>query len=361
MSENVTAFEFSEAYRELQPAADRPIIAAREAAHKKLRAELPKATSKIVDLTLLAFGIPIPGGRSLEWLEAVVKEKDPHFSIKIDGQEARIIATLLLADMIVSGFRGTLALVLAASFAGRRQSADDDRIVLGARKALAGMGRSRGLAFKSRMAAAGWRDVTRSVAAAEAGDATAVHTALEAIVAEAKSAEVRLVEKFNGTLQDITSENRRLGEEVDLLWWHIGRRSYLLDRPLSEIEEHALSIVVGTDVAAMINDLPGPHGALGIIRQALGDGADTRQTIKAAFDAIPRPLRAQLLTDVTSELIPVASLNAGLRLYEDESVSASISAIFEKRTGVSINLELTRFEIAVQAFYERMLIKSGWV
>jgi hypothetical protein len=54
-------------------------------------------------------------------------------------------------------------------------------------------------------------------------------------------------------------------------------------------------------------------------------------------------------------------LNAGLRLYDDDSIAASLPAIFAKRTGVSIDTELTRFQIAVQAFYERMLIKAGWI
>lgn len=361
MNGKTSVFEFSEAYRKLQPGADRATLAAREAAHGKLRPVLPKSPEKIVDLAFLAFDIPLPSGRSLEWLESVVREKDPHFSLKIDGQEARIVATLLLADIIASGFPDTPALVLAGSFAGRRPTVDDDRIVLEARKALAGMGRARGMSFGSRIGAAAWRDVSKSVANAKSGDPTAIHSALEAIATEAKTSEGRLVERFNAALQDLTRENLRLAEEVDLLWWHIGRTSYLLDKPLSEIDEKALPVVVGTDVAAMINVLPGPHGALGIIRQALGDHADARQTIKAAFDAISSSDRANLLKDANPDPAPIATLNAGLRLHDDEAIAASVSAIFEKRTGVSIDLELSRYEIAVQAFYERMLIKSGWV
>lgn len=361
MSENVSGFEFSASYRRLQPAAERSVIAAREAAHKKLRAEVPRSEAKIVDLALLAFGIPIGGGRSPDWLESVVKEKDQHFSLEMDGHEARIIATVLLADMVSSGYPGTPALVIACSFAGRRQTVDDDRIVVEARKSLAALGRARGFSFKSKIATPAWRDVGKTVNAAKAGDAIAVHAAIDAVAAEAKTSEARLTSKFNETLEDITRENRRLAEEVDLLWWHMGRTSYLLERPLSDIEENALPIVVGTDVAAMINVLPGPHGALGVIRQALGDQADARQTVKAAFDAISSTDRAKLLRDVTPDPVPVATLNVGLRLHDDETIAASIPTIFEKRTGVSIKTELSRYEIAVQAFYERMLIKSGWV
>lgn len=354
-------FEFAEAYRKLQPGMDRSIIGFREAAHRKVRKDLPSNPDRIVDLARLAFDIPLSGGRTSVWLEEIVKEKDAHFSLEHDRNEARIVATILLADMIASGFPGTPALVLAGSFAGRRQTVDQEAIVMAARSALAGMSRTRRLGFRTQIAAARWQDIGKTVLAAKAGDAATIHTALEAIAAEAKASEVRMVEKFNSALSALTNENRRLAEEVDLLWWCMGRWSYLLDRPLSEIDGRALPFVIGTDVAAMINVLPGPHGALGIIRDALGAEADTRQTIKDTFEAVQAADRAALLRDLKSQPDPIALLNAGLRLYDDDAIAASIPALFAKHGGLSIETELTRFEIAVQAFYERMLIKSGWI
>lgn len=361
MSENSGNFEFAEAYRKLQPGADRSIVGFREATHRKVRKDLHKYADRIVDLARLTFDIPVSGGRKPIWLEEIAKEKDIHFSLEHDRNEARIVATILLADMIASAFPGTSALVLTCSFAGRRQTVDQEAIVMAARSALAGMGRTRGLSFSTQIAAARWQDIGKTVLAAKAGDAATTHAALEAIAAEAKAAEVRMVEKFNGALTALTNENRRLAEEVDLLWWRMGRWSFLLDRPLSEIDERALPFVIGTDVAAMINVLPGPHGALGIIRDALGGEADTRQTIRDMFEAVPTADRASMLEDTKAEPDPIASLNAGLRLYDDDAIAASIPALFSKHSGLSIDTEMTRFEIAVQAFYERMLIKSGWI
>ncbi|MBX9933699.1 MAG: hypothetical protein K2Y56_19630 [Methylobacterium sp.] len=360
MSEN-DKFAFAEAYRKLQPGADRSIVGFREAAHRKVRKDLPKSEDKIVDLARLAFDIPVSSGQKPVWLEDILKEKDGHFSLEHDGNEARIVATILLADMIASGFAGTPALVLTGSFAGRRQTVDQEAIVMAARSGLADMGRTRRLGFRTQIAAARWQDIGKTVLAAKTGDAATIHTALEAIVTEAKASEARMVEKFNGALSALTNENRRLAEEVDLLWWRMGRWSYLLDRPLSEIHGQALPFVIGTDVAAMIHVLPGPHGALGIIRDALGGEANTRQTIKDTFEAVPTADRAALLQDTKTQPDPIALLNAGLRLYDDAAITASIPALFAKYGGLSIDTELTRFEIAVQAFYERMLIKSGWI
>ncbi|MCJ2116611.1 hypothetical protein MKK65_08490 [Methylobacterium sp. J-001] len=128
MSENDSKFEFTETYRKLQPGTERSIISFREATHKKVRKELPKSTIKIVDLARLAFEIPTASGRAIVWLEEIVKEKDAQFSLEHDRNEARIIATILLADMIASGFTGTPALVLTGSFVGRRQTVDQEVI-----------------------------------------------------------------------------------------------------------------------------------------------------------------------------------------------------------------------------------------
>jgi hypothetical protein len=361
MSENDSAFDFENNYRKLQASADRKIITARGFAHRKAQKELSKDRDKIVDVALLAFDIPATGDRAPTWLETIVNEKDPHFSLERDRNEARIIATILLAEMIHDGYQGTPALVMTGSLGGRRQTPDQEAIVFAARSLLASLGRNRGLPFNARLARPAWRDVSKALTAAKAGDATSLHAAIEAVANEAKDVETRLIETFNKTLNQLTTENRRLAEEVDLLWWRMSRWSYLLDRRLSEIDERALPFVAGTDVATMINVLPGPHGALGVIRDILGTAADERQTLKSTFETIPAADRASLLKDVKPDVQPIASLSAGLQLYEDDSIAASLPAIFRKKTGVSIDTEMTRYQIAVQAFYERMLIKSGWI
>ena len=361
MSDNDSAFDFADTYRRLQPGADGKIVTARGFAHRKAQKELTKDTDKIVDLALLAFDIPATGDRAPTWLETIVNEKDPHFSLERDRNEARIIATILLAERIHDGYNATPALVMTGSLGGRGQTPDQEAIVMAARSLLASLGRNRGLKFNASLARPAWRNVGKALTAAKAGDSTSMSAAIDAVAEEAKAAEKRLVDTFNDALRELTKENRRLAEEVDLLWWRMSRWSYLLDRQLFEIDERALPFVAGTDVATMITVLPGPHGALGVIRDILGAAADERQTLKSTFEAIPAADRAPLLTDVKPDVIPIASLNAGLRLYDDDSIAEARPAVFAKRTGVSIDTELTRFQIAVQAFYERMLIKSGWI
>ncbi|NDV88596.1 hypothetical protein GTW51_17990 [Aurantimonas aggregata] len=361
MSNSENTFSFIDRYKGFQPVADRSIVEARRASHKRLRTETGKSAEKIVSIVCLSFGILEHQDNSQSWIEGIVKEKDPHFSLSRDVNEARIIATLVLEDLIASGYKITPAMVLVGSFCGRRRTVDNGEIVAAARASLASQGRSRGLRYENRIAAPAWRDVSKTLSAAKAGDAASLHAAIEAVAGEAKEAEKRLTAKFNEALTDLTVENRRLAEEVDLLWWHIGRWSYLLDRPLSEIDDHALPFLVGVDIATMINVLPGPHGALGIIRDALGPEADAEQSIAETLTALGDQDRAILLKGISKPIGVVSSLHFGLGLLDEESLASAVPAVFQKRTSLSMEAKLSRFEIAVQAFYERMFMKLDWL
>ncbi|MBZ6077575.1 GTPase-associated system all-helical protein GASH [Microvirga puerhi] len=362
MASSSNDFNFSEAYRNLQPTADRSITAARENAHRALRAEAPKSVQKLVDLTRLAFGLPVPEESALEeWFEKPVRKKDAHFSLQIDKEEAARIATLVLSDIIQSRYPSTPALVIAASFSGRRSSPDNGKIVLDAKRALAEAARNRGLSFNAKIDPPQSQDVSKTINAAAASlDSDTVKTALAAVNGEAKSLTSRLIVNINNALQALTAENRRLAEEVDLLWWHLGGYSYVLDRPLSEFDDLALPLVVGNDVAAMVNVLPGPHGALGIIKRALGSTALNEQKISETLKALPSESRPAFLGGGASGANDIAVLNFGVKTLVDEGTGA-LGRSFQKITGFSGETKLTRYQIALQAYYERLFIKHGWL
>jgi hypothetical protein len=97
-------FTFAEAYRTLQPSADRTITSARETAHKAIRAEATNNVRRQADLARLAFRLPVPPDSGLEtWFVKHVQKADSHFSPDMDKEEAARIATLLLLDVIRSG------------------------------------------------------------------------------------------------------------------------------------------------------------------------------------------------------------------------------------------------------------------
>jgi hypothetical protein len=356
-------FDFADAFRELQPAAERSLVDARVVALNELSTEARKSVSKIVGLTRIAYDIPLADGDGTgEWLQDTLREKEASFSLSRDREDARIMSAIVLDSILHAGsYQRVATLLLAATFAGQRRAPGDGKLELAARDIFSESARNRGLKFSTRIAKSQWRETSQATASiATTFDAATVKTAIEAVAAEAKAAEARAIEKFNTALDQLTAENVRLAEEVDLLWWHLGGWSYILKRPLDSIEATSLPFVIGSDVAQMVNSLPGPQGALGIIRKALGTSADEKQTIEATLKAVSPDDRAKLLVDTRDKDV-IASLNHGLALLDDESTADSFRKTFQKRTGLASGTKMTRFEIAAQAYFERLFIKGGWL
>lgn len=357
------AFDFADAFREFHPGAERSLVEARVAALAKLSTEARKTVDKIVGLTRIAYGIALADSdQTGEWLQATIREKEAGFSLSRDREDARIMSAIVLDSILEAGnYQRVATLLLAATFAGQRRAPGDGKLEIAARDIFSDSARTRGLKFSTRISKSQWRETSKATASiATTFDATTVKTAIEAVAAEAKAAEARAIEKFNSALQELTTENVRLAEEVDLLWWHLGGRSYILGRPLNAIESTSLPFVIGSDVAEMVNNLPGPHGALGIIRKALGTSADETQTIEASLKAVEPDDRVKLLVG-TRDKDMIASLNYGLALLDDEATADSFTKTFEKRTALASDTELTQFDIAAQAYFERLFIKGGWL
>ncbi|MBY5694679.1 GTPase-associated system all-helical protein GASH [Rhizobium leguminosarum] len=362
MASSPNGFNFSEAYRKMQPTAERSIITARETAHKTILADAMKSAAKVVDLARLAFGLPVAPERELDdWFGKAVKKGDKHFSLQIDTEEAARIATLLLSDAIHSGYYNISALVIAASFSGKRLCPDDSKIVELARAALADAPRKRGMSFTANLTLPQSQDISKFTTAVAASlDGSTVKAALDAVHSDARSLSTKLVANINQTLQTLTNENRRLAEEVDLLWWHMGGQSFLLGVPVVQVQETALPLLIGADVAAMVTVLPGPHGAYGIIRRALGATADKDQSIADTVLALPAEHRRPFLGEKVFQADDVAVLHYAVKMVSDDD-GDQLGPGFEKTTGLKPQTKLTRYQIALQAYHERLFIKHGWL
>jgi hypothetical protein len=357
------AFDFADAFRELQPAAERSLVDARVVALNELSTEARKSVGKIVGLTRIAYDIPLADGDETgEWLQETLREREASFSLNRDREDAKIMSAIVLDSILQAGnFDRVATLLMAATFAGQRRAPGDGKLEITAKEIFLGSARDRGLAFKLQISKSQWRETSKATASVETTiDGSTVKAAIEAVAAEAKAAEARAIEKFNTALGQLAAENVRLAEEVDLLWWHLGGWSHILNRPLASIEAKSLPFVIGSDVAQMVNTLPGPHGALGIIRKALGASADDRQTIEVTLNAVVPDDRSKLLVGTRNKDV-IASLNYGLALLDDEATTDSFGKTFQKRTALSPDAEMTRFEIAAQAYFERLFINERWL
>lgn len=357
----MAVFDFVTEYRALQPTAEREQISARSASFDKAAADAHKTIERIIDLAYFAYRLPIPADSDAsQWFEGILRSNDPTFTIALDVEEAARIATLVLRRRLAGNFATTPIIVHTAAFAGKRQTVDKHGLSHDSRRALADLVKRRGFSSTRPLVSAGKPAAVPATIGklSDGSGKTDTSDIFEAIHQDYSQQIKQVVDSANSAIDITWSENRRLAEEIDLLWWHLGGHSYLLDRPICDIQAPLRPVVVGMDIGEMISAAPGPHGTYGIIRKALAETAD--QTFKLG-DVVKE------LSDDFGNLISgpvsryaIAPIHGafGDVLLDGTSVTATR---FKRNTGLTLDTKLTGYELAVQTYHERMLKKLGHV
>ncbi len=353
-------FDFISSYRDLQPGAAREVIEAREKAFIVLAKEGLKG-ERVVFLSGLAFGTPGAFGQSsLEWFVKPIVDEDRLFSLTHDREEAARIATLLLNSWVLSGMYRVAGSVLAASFAGRRSTDLTANLIALARACLANTARS--LNSGPTLKKIEFPPVTDKAAIlSKLGDDFSPSGAGVALEAIAKDYQAQGA-KFAGTVwtavDALLSHNQRLSDEINLLWWHIGGHSDLLNHSLSDLPSAVRPLFVGADMANMVATFPGPYGAYGIIKHALSGIADEKQSVLDALKQLNPQQRVALKSVLSEPTDGIFVVSYALHLTDLETMSLEE---FKSKTGIDINEQLSRYELAVQIYEEGLYQSQGWV
>lgn len=356
----MTDFDFVTEYRILQPLQSREIIEARRASFVKLKTILKENSNRIADLAHFAYKIPhMTQSDADSWLEETLRVDDNTFAINQDREEAAIIAALVLRERLSVNVTATPVVVHAASFVGKRPTPDKGALSAAARHRVQELVRRRGASTRrTKVSHANVAAITPLIENfRNVGDAATQIAVFEGINADYNAQVAQVVKTANQAIEAVFNENRRLSEEVDLLWWHLGHYSILLDRPLSEVPELVRPIVIGMDIAEMVNLLPGPFGVYGIMQKALGEQASKQLKLSEAIKALNHSFDGLVGSIENYGLAPIHAACAEV-LLDGVAISATQ---FKRKTGLNFDLKLTAFELAMQAYHERMLYKLDWV
>lgn len=344
-------FNFIEAYKLLQPAADRGVVDARSAGF----AQVVKGInwSQIVDLSRLAFGLPYDAAVYDEWFQKPLHGPDPHFFVAQDMAEAGRIATLVLRHFVAQEQKtGTTAalIALAASFAGKRSAFDNGELLSLSRDVIAASAKKGALTAPSeKISLSEASDFSKLKAELtttfDAAKTSAfIDGAMEDIRTDAGEAVGELSEAYLALRQD----NLRLAEEIDMLWWHVGDWSNILDVPRTSISKKSVGLVSGVDLGAMVKFSPGPYGAYGILKQSLGKEGDKLTTVPEAVAGLDPSQVSRLKFDRAPDVFPV------LTALRFASGGGDWAERFAKAAPEAATEKLTHFELGLQAYRERV-------
>lgn len=163
------------------------------------------------------------------------------------------------------------------------------------------------------------------------------------------------VTALSDAYQALRNDNLRLAEETDMLWWHVGDWSNILDIPRTSVSKKSVGLVSGLDLGAMVALTPGPYGAYGILKQALGATADKQASLTDAVSGLEAEQIGRLALPKAPDVFPVLT---ALRLA---AAGGDWTAQFNTMVHDAGEIKLTNLDLATQAYRERVSMTDiGW-
>jgi hypothetical protein len=350
-------FDFMEAYRKPQPAVAGEIVDARKKSFDKLCGVFSNM-KQVYELCRLAFDLPQDTTSLTEWFQPPIKEFDPRFSLSTDKAEAARIAALLLRNDIArhNNPQGALA-VLVCSFGGKRNPVDPE-LLDEAHKFLTERAKAQRIVVPNvKIFAPAAEDLKATLDAMNPGAPATIRAGVDAVMADARHAVEKTALSASEALRGLQGDMVRLAEEVDMLWWHIGDWTEKLGQPRHKLSDDVVGVVSGIELGGFVRDLPGPLGAFGILRRALGKQSDKKMKLSDVIGALGEAA-AKLGSPIPHSATAVFPVHAAIQLASQYGAGAWESR-FDREVGQLTDFDLSSFNLAVQAFRERSLIKSA--
>jgi hypothetical protein len=352
-------FKFLEAYRLAAPAATREVVEARKNAHDKLF-QLLTTMDKVYDLCRIAFNLPFDKGAVAEWFEKTVQGGDIHFSLEVDKAEAALLATLLLRDTVWrSGIQYSLA-SLVASYCGKRNAVGGGDLLGEARAAIsASVSQRRIVLADKKITMPPAKDLKAELDAVPTKfDGPTVRVALDAVSDDLRDGATKVANAANDAAASLQGDVKLLAEEIDMFWWYVGDWSERLDKPRSALAKPAIALASAAELGDFVRSIPGPYGAYGLLRRTLGKAADAKTSLKSSVEGMDAKGLSSLVKPLPAGAQVLFPVHAAINLAAERGTKDWSEAL-ESLLGPIPATEVSYYELAVQAFRERLLIGLG--
>jgi hypothetical protein len=246
--------------------------------------------------------------------------------------------------------------VLTCSFGGQRTPIDIE--LLGeARDFLTEKAKAqRIVGAHGKIAAPAARSMKEIVEAIDVANVSTIRVAVDAAIADARDSVVKTAQSASVAYEDLQKDTIRLAEEVDMLWWHIGDWSEKLGRSRTELPERAVGLVSGIELGRFVRDLPGPLGAFGVLRRTLAKQSETKIKLDEAVESLGDDV-GKIALEIPNSAMAVYPVHAAIQLASQYGRDTWQSK-FDAQVGLLKEFELSNFDLSVQAFRERSLLKN---
>ncbi|HDR8996992.1 TPA: hypothetical protein QDB01_002921 [Burkholderia vietnamiensis] len=354
-------FNFADSYRAagLNPGPD--ILRLRQAPFEKLRKKLDAQMA--VNLTRLYFGMRVPMGT--DWFRDAFGAEDASFSLIDNEREAALLASGLLSAAIADHKMYAALALLTTAVDQAREPAVRPEVMDEARQAITSKAiqdRQRERSNPEQIKLPPQSKVpTEAEALAQAGDWAKTANLFKQISAESYEATKNLANQTAWVTRPLAKDVLDLREEVEMLWWHIGGWSRVLERPFSDLNPAVAAVMAGLDLADLSSTPAGPVAAPAILQRTITTGRKklTNVTISEAVDGFPpAEIRALALGDALASVPDVCPVLTAFAKASEIGTGTAWHDPYTRMTGIAPSTEFSPLGLALQVYRERLLLAA---
>lgn len=358
----MTGFNFADNYRAAGLSAGPDVLRTRQEPFEQLRKAIDRTTA--IDLTRLYFGLPVP--RGTDWFRDAFGATDASFSLIDNAREASVLAAGLLESAVVDGKIYAALATLTTAAGGLREPPVRPDVIESMHFAIqksAASARKQAAADPKRITLPATSKISAELEAlVQTPDLAKASPLLKQVSEESAEITKTLANQVFAVVQPLTTQVQTLREEVEMLWWHVGGWSRLLDKPFAELDLGLAAVLAGVDMADMSRSAAGPAAAPAILQRTLFAGRKIKAakiTIHSAVDALPHDqfdnLGLSSNLAATPEICPVLTAYAKAK---EIGIGTTWHAAYAKATGLGAEAAFGPLELAMQAYRERLLLRE---
>ena len=168
--------------------------------------------------------------------------------------------------------------------------------------------------------------------------------------------------QINSSINESLSIQKIYREDSQILWWLSSEFSKDMHKSINELKKAAACVVIGKELADLIETLPGPYSAKAVLYKMLSFHSDDSHEImlSTAINQTNKEWRQKTLeiydVEKTKEITPIlVAISESLRV---EKVEEWLSA-YKHLTGITAkSTKISLVDLAYQVYLECLLLKA---
>ncbi|MCF5691283.1 hypothetical protein GIV23_05425 [Pseudomonas sp. PA-1-2A] len=349
-------FTFADRYAQASLAPSPQVISSRQEPANRIVSTV--VGTGILDLVGAYYGSP---DVDLGWFRDEFAKEDASFSLVNNERETKLLAALILEQLVGKARSEAILAIIAGSVMGLRQPAECEWLLRDAKEALGRLSvtNREPQAVETNLTPTYTAKLKEEIAGIVEGDWAALLVALGKMRAETQSSANTVATQSSKALKVLDREIDLLREESQMLWWLFSGHSRSVERSFSLLTPHQAAVIGAFDLGNLTTvSLLGPVAAPAILERIIGlskksKGTQAIELSKVIDGFSPEDLES---LEVASAKLPprLAPFTTALDLAKTMG-NGAWHVRFSSKTGLDASIVSEPLALANQLYREHLL------